>query len=629
MKFKPKSIKNSLTFSISLFATLTILALGWVHHYAVRRAVMKQVYKTQLITDLKAHQSELLITLEKAIETSEALADDPAFIEWFTSTNVNPKTKEIALRKLNYIHKELAYPTIFAVNSSTKEYWCENFKLLDIVTEEDPDDSWFFNTIKSGRKSTLNFDSNSILNQTMLFVNVIMGSPDAPIGVAGVGINPSVLIEQFKKNKPSENAHLWLIDDQGKILLSERTNDINKNLDVLFDKDVVSGILSGSREQVIREVDFRNEKYELASMLMGTTDYRVAMVIPQDDLLGIVNVIGYNTIWLTILVFILAIIVSTLLAKNISRPIEHLALLTKRIADSKLNTPVKNKLIERDDEIGHLAKEFDSMQKQLSLTISRLNMANTDLEHDKIQLESINNELKTAMEKASESEKLTKAFMANISHEIRTPMNSIMGFAQLLESELQDDPMLKNYSDIIIENGNQLLAILNSIIEVAKMDSGITKPHMVRFPVNQVVNESISLFSYSTQSNVKLINKCEDKEETIITSDILLLKRILNNLISNAIKYTSKGTVEVNFHVESDTILFQVSDTGIGISTKDQASIFKPFWQVNNDSSINDGAGLGLAISKKMVEILNGEIWVESEPGVGSDFYFSLPVSKK
>ncbi|WP_430815517.1 ATP-binding protein [Carboxylicivirga sp. RSCT41] len=628
MKFKPKSIKNSLTFTIGLFATLTILALGWVHHYAVRGAVMKQVYKTQLITDLKAHQSELLITLEKAIETSEALADDPALTEWFTSVKVNPKTKEIALKKLDYIHKELGYPTIFAVNNSTNEYWCENFKLLDIVTEEDPDDSWFFTTIRSQRKSTLNFDSNSILNQTMLFVNVLMGSPDAPIGVAGVGINPSVLIEQFKKNKPSENAHLWLVDNKGKILLSERTNEINKNLYALFDQDVVSGLLSGSREQIIREVNFRNEKYELASMLMGSTDYRVVMVIPQDDLLGIVNVIAINTIWLTILVFILTIVISTLLAKNISRPIEHLALLTKRIADSKLNSPVKNKLIERDDEIGHLAKEFDSMQKQLSLTISRLNKANADLENDKIQLKSINKELKTAMEKASESEKLTKAFMANISHEIRTPMNSIMGFAQLLENELQDDEILKNYSGIIIENGNQLLAILNSIIEVAKMDSGITKPHLVRFPVNKVISECMGFFSYSTRNNVNLVNACENKEETTITSDILLLKRILNNLISNAIKYTSEGTVEVKFRIENDTILFQVSDTGIGISTKDQASIFKPFWQVSNDSSINDGAGLGLAISKKMVEILGGEIWVESEPGVGSDFYFTLPHKK-
>jgi signal transduction histidine kinase len=605
------------------------MALGWVHHYAVRKAIMKDVYNNQLITDLKAHQSELLITLEKSIETSETLADDPAFIEWFSNTEVHPKTKEIALKKLNYIHKELNYPTIFAVNRLSKEYWCEDYKLLEIVSEDDPDDNWFFSTIESRRKSTLNFDSNKVLNQSMLFVNVLMGSTEAPVGIAGVGINPSVLIEQFRKNKPSEKAHLWLIDNVGKILLSENTNEINKNLTILFNQSVVSNILTGSEEQIIREVDFKNEKYELASMIMGSTDYRVVMVIPQDDLLGIIKVIGYNTIWLTILVFILTLIISSLLARNISSPIVHLAHLSRQIADSKTNILVKDKLIHRPDEIGQLAKEFNSMQKQLSLMISQLNQANEDLQHDKLQLKSINIELKAAMEKASESEKLTKAFMANISHEIRTPMNSIMGFAQLLENELQENDTLKNYSNIIIENGNQLLAILNNIIEVAKMDSGLTKPHLINFSINQVINESLNLFSYSTKENVQLINSTCINEETFIISDKLLLKRILNNLISNAIKYTSKGTIDVNFSIVDDNIIFIVSDTGIGINLNDQASIFKPFWQVSNGTSINDGAGLGLAISKKMVEILNGEIWVESELGMGSKFYFSLPTEPK
>lgn len=611
---------------MGVFVMLIVLGLGWFHYNTVRNSIMQDVYKKRLISDLRAHQSELLIILEKAIETSVALADDPAFMMWFGSKEIDPKIKEIALQRLNYIHGQLGYQSVFAVSSQTHEYWCENHTLLDIVSEDDPDDSWFFGTLKHSRKSTLNFDYNNVLQQSMLFVNVLMGSPEHPVGVAGVGIDPSMLIEQFKGNKPSEEAYLWLINNQGKILLSENTNEINENLVALFETKVIAELLNYSGEQIIREVNFKNEQFEMVSMQIGSTDYKVVMIIPQKDLLAILDIIGYNTVWLTVIVLVLALIISSILAKNISRPIVHLAQLSKQMAHAQLDVKVKDKLVNRRDEIGQLAKEFDAMQKQLLQVINSLNKANSDLENEKTQLKIINNELEIAIEKASESEKLTKAFMANISHEIRTPMNSIMGFAQLLEEELTDNSELIPYAQIIVKNGNHLLAILNNIIEVAKMDSGITKPYLSTFSANQIITEGINLFSYTLNPKVKLINQVLDqKSETFIQSDELLTKRILNNLISNAIKYTLKGEITVGFKADNDKITFHVADTGIGINSKDQVSIFKPFWQVSNTSDINEGAGLGLAISKKIVEILHGQIWVESQLGKGSVFYFSLP----
>ncbi|MBS2211790.1 HAMP domain-containing protein [Carboxylicivirga mesophila] len=627
MKYHPKSIKNNLALTMGLFVMLTVMALGWVHYYAVRASIMDDVYKNELITDLKAHQSNLLIILEKAIETSATIADDPAFIQWFSGMDDSPETKQIALQKLDFLHKNLGYPSVFAVSNTTNEYWCEDFRLLDVVSEEDPDDSWFFETLRHTRKSTLNFDYNNVLKQSMLFVNVIMGDTHQPIGVAGVGIDPSILIKQFEQNKPSSNTLLWLIDSKGKILLSENTAEINTSLSGLFETYVVDSILNSLGEQIIREVHFSNEKYELATMPVGAADYKVVMIIPQSDLLEILDVIGYNTVWLTIIMLILTLIVASWLARNISRPIVHLTQLSSQLAHSKLDVTVKEKLVNRNDEIGQLAKEFASMQKQLSLVIKHLNTANADLEKEKSQLKSINIELNTAIEKASESEKLTKAFMANISHEVRTPMNSIMGFAQLLHAELIDNKELSPFANLIVENGHHLLAILNNIIEVAKMDSGVTKPSPGKFSVNHIIEDGIKLFSYGLKSNIQLINRTDSSHpETFIVSDELLVRRILNNLISNAIKYTQKGTIEVGFTKTAKEIVLFVSDTGIGIDKKDQESIFKPFWQASNSSSINEGAGLGLAISKKVVELLNGRIWLESEPGKGSVFYFSLPV---
>ncbi len=612
---------------MGLLATITMIALGGVHYYSVRGAIMEDVYQRQLITDLRAHQSELLITLEKAMETSLTIADDPAFIQWFSQKEVDPNVKALALEKLNFLNKELKYPTIFAVSNTTYEYWYQDHNLLDIVSEDDPDDSWFFETLRHSRKSTLNFDFNNVLKQSMLFVNVIMGSPSQPVGVAGVGIDPSILIEQFKENKPSPDSHLWLIDRDGKILLSEDMEEINSNLSKLFEASILKRLLNGSNEQVIREVRLEDTTYELASMTVGTTDYRVIMVVPQKDLLAFVDVIGYNTIWLTFIALFLTLLMSSRIAKNISMPIIDLAQLSKQIAHSKSNVGVKDKLMNRRDEIGQLAREFDGMQKQLSHMIRQLNKANADLENEKTQLKSINIDLQKAIEKASESERLTKAFMANISHEVRTPMNSIMGFAQLIEDELSDDDSLRQYARLVVKNGHDLLAILNNIIEVAKMDSGITKPSMSEFSAKEVVKEGISLFSLSTRNNVSLINNAADcKDDTLLKSDELLVKRILNNLLSNAIKYTHEGTIEVGFRTTDSEIIFYVSDTGIGISANDQPSVFKPFWQASHSASLNEGAGLGLAISQKMVEVLSGRIWLKSEPGKGSVFYFALPL---
>jgi signal transduction histidine kinase len=625
---KFNSIKHNLVLTVGLFVILTVLALSWVHYFSVRKSILSEVYDNQLIAILRAHQSDLQIIIEKAIETSHSLADDPAFVKWFGSQEPNPELKEVALQKLDFVHKELGYSTIFAVNRNTNEYWCEDFRLLDVVTKFDPDDTWFFDALESKKKISLNYDYNNILKQSMLFVNVIMGSPNNPIGVAGVGIDPTILIDHFEEHKTTENTQLWLIDNEGKILLSKEENEININLKSLFDDHVIDELTAGPKEQIIREIKFNNDKYELASINLGSAGYRVVMVIPQKDILSLINVIGYNTIWLTIIVSILVLFVSSLIARNISKPIIHLTQLSNQIAHSKLDVRVKDRLINRHDEIGQLAKEFDQMQKQLLIMINRLNISNSDLTSEKSQLKKINVELKKAIEKAGESEKLTKSFMANISHEIRTPMNSILGFAQILEEELHDNELLKYYAQTIVNNGNQLLAILNNIIEVAKMDAGVTKPLLTSFSAKQIIRDSIELFSYKLENNIDIINQSETIDNDIqLTSDRVLVQRVLNNLISNAIKYTPEGSVTISYSTSGNCLIFEVADTGLGIDTENQASVFKPFWQATNSSSINEGAGLGLAISKMAVEILGGEIWLDSEIDKGSTFYFSIPLS--
>jgi PAS domain S-box-containing protein len=246
-------------------------------------------------------------------------------------------------------------------------------------------------------------------------------------------------------------------------------------------------------------------------------------------------------------------------------------------------------------------------------------------------------ELVTAKEKAEESDRLKSAFLANMSHEIRTPMNSIIGFSQLL-----DDPELvseerMHFVNMIQNSGNDLLNIIDDIIDISKIEAGQMKIFKSHQNLHELMQEFRVFFSdylktKPQKKDLKIIYQppSEAIKNTIYT-DIDRFKQIFRNLLSNAIKFTEKGSVEIGFtsvtHDNQPAYLFYVKDTGLGIPEDKTDSIFNPFTQVViSNSRVYGGTGLGLTITKKMVELLGGRIWVESEYGKGSTFYFTHPV---
>ncbi len=411
IKFKLKSIRTNLAITIGAFVFLTIMVLGWVHYYSVSRALIQDAYEKQLTTTLRAYQSSLEALLERAIETSEILADDPILIEWFGESQPNEQLKELALERLNKLKEQFGYSTVFAVSKKTHEYWRENYQLLDIVSEQDTDDLWFFEALESKQESALNFDYNKELNETILFINALMGNINDPIGVAGIGIDPSILIEKFKKNKTSESAILWLIDHQGKIIMSEDSLEINQPLYNIINKNAVSNILKSNSQSYVQHMEKDDTKYELASLNVGTTNYKVVMIISQDDLLSVLDIIRFNTIWLSILVLLLTLVVVSIVANRITNSILRLTVIANKLWQNQLHTKIDKDLVSRSDEIGDLAQCFESMQKQLGDVINRLNHANLNLKSEQKELKNTNSQLAIALEKASKSERLTKSFL--------------------------------------------------------------------------------------------------------------------------------------------------------------------------------------------------------------------------
>lgn len=240
-------------------------------------------------------------------------------------------------------------------------------------------------------------------------------------------------------------------------------------------------------------------------------------------------------------------------------------------------------------------------------------------------------ELIKAKIKAEEGDRLKSSFLANLSHEIRTPMNAINGFTELLLNTNISESEKLEYLNVIEKSGKNLVGIIDDLIEMSKIDSNQLTPNLTVINLDSLVTELYETVKITIQNkdiDFKLIKSKTPAKFNIITDDIKL-KQVIINLLTNAIKFTEKGSVTFGFEIneEKELIGFTVKDTGMGISEDNHKNIFDRFKRVDSDISIKvGGLGLGLAISKAYVDLLGGSISLESKVGEGSTFYFSIPL---
>jgi PAS domain S-box-containing protein len=248
--------------------------------------------------------------------------------------------------------------------------------------------------------------------------------------------------------------------------------------------------------------------------------------------------------------------------------------------------------------------------------------------HDITERKKAEKELTEAMLKAQESDRLKSSFLANMSHEIRTPLNSIIGFSELLVDPDYQDSQKREFARVLIDSGNNLLSIISDIMDFSKIDAGQVVINRKILSVNKLLSLIQRDFAFPANSKgIELtLTDSNPDDEVFVESDELKLRQILVNLVSNAIKFTEDGTIEIGFEMIDGFVQFVISDTGIGIPEEYHQKVFERFLQV--EVSLNRqyrGAGLGLPISKGLVELLGGKIWLTSEVRKGSAFYFTIP----
>ena len=244
------------------------------------------------------------------------------------------------------------------------------------------------------------------------------------------------------------------------------------------------------------------------------------------------------------------------------------------------------------------------------------------------ELKLINKELENRIKEKTET-----LLLSNIGHELRTPLNGIIGMASLLEKTNLDDKQLE-YINLLKSSANALHKLLSNIMDITRIESGKIQLFNEKFNLNNKIKEVIDSFLVQvSEKNLEIKCKIDSKIPSFLFGDFVKLQQILNNLISNAIKFTERGSIELTIKLleeYSDKILllFIVEDTGIGIPEEKFNLLFKRFCQIDNRLTKEYvGLGLGLAISKELVEVMGGKIWLESKPDKGSKFYFTVQLA--
>ncbi|MFO7882736.1 MAG: response regulator [Kosmotogaceae bacterium] len=268
--------------------------------------------------------------------------------------------------------------------------------------------------------------------------------------------------------------------------------------------------------------------------------------------------------------------------------------------------------LESDDELGQIAKDLNNTMGFIEKTQERLKKTNELL--------------RKATVEAQQANKMKSEFLANMSHEMRTPMNAILGFAELLLSE-ETNKERKKYLDTIYKSGEHLLNLINDVLDLSKIESGHIEVYENVFSPKMLINQMIEMYYPMARSKkLHLASNIDDSVPKYILGDEFKIRQILTNLISNAIKFTNIGTITILGNYREGYMIYEVHDTGIGISKKRLENVFEPFVQIESNMSRRyGGSGLGLAITKRLVNLQNGTINLNSDPGKGTTAIVRIP----
>ena len=371
--------------------------------------------------------------------------------------------------------------------------------------------------------------------------------------------------------------------------------------------------------------NFRGEKVLSTWATVEPVGWKVFVEQPESAAFAPVR----GKIWRTALLlaaFLAAGIgLSVLLARRLVRPVKQMRTAAARIGAGAYDERIE---LRRRDELGGLADELNGMAASLQASVQGLEEKVEDrtqqLQQALAELSQKGSQLEVASRHKSE-------FLANMSHELRTPLNAIIGFSQVLRQRLFGEINAKQeeYLDDILASGNHLLDLINDVLDLSKVEAGQVELEVATFSLREALERGVVMVRERATKNGVRLSLELGADVDLVDGDERRVRQVVFNLLSNAVKFTPRGgSVLVASAREDGEVLVSVTDTGPGIAADDQERIFEEFQQTDVGVRQREGTGLGLALSKRLVELHRGRIWVESRSGHGSRFVFTLPIEK-
>jgi signal transduction histidine kinase/DNA-binding response OmpR family regulator len=451
----------------------------------------------------------------------------------------------------------------------------------------------------------------------------------------------SDLLEDLFKEKDVVSAEIFnkeknlLVKKQQKKSINKRQMHVvvypilisMKDLNAIRGKDSTKGDAWFSDEEM-----FINDKSKEAAKNSLLDEGDLADIVTEE--IGLVKIkfstqntdkviyrITFIVVFVTAFFIIIGFLFSYFFSNTITSPVSELVRATEKISEGDLSYEITPKT---KDEIGILTRSFNSMTKQLKHHMDELKKLTDGLDR---KVKERTKELEEANVKLKEADKMKSEFLARMSHELRTPLNAILGFSGIMLSGVEGDinDTVKEDVKMIESSGKHLLGLINNILDLSKIEAGKMELHKEEISLKEVIDDVVSTAA-ALVGNKDVELRKEVGELPNIVADKVRIRQIFLNLISNALKFTEHGHVTIKSILKGKKIILSVEDTGIGIGRESIGKVFDEFTQLAGATGETKGTGLGMAITKKFVEMHGGRIWVESELGVGSTFWIILPI---
>ena len=441
-------------------------------------------------------------------------------------------------------------------------------------------------------------------------------------GVVGETLDLGVIQDLVRHTRLGTTGYVYAVDVRG-VPIAHPNAAAFTHRSLAFPQ-VARALASSSTGSMVGR-NFRGEKVLSTWATVDLLGWKVFVEQPESAAFAPIRGKIWRSALLLAAFLVAGVGLSVLLARRLVRPVKQMRTSAARIGAGAYDERIN---LDRRDELGGLADELNGMAASLQASVGGLEQRVKDrtreLQQALAELSQKGSQLEVASRHKSE-------FLANMSHELRTPLNAIIGFSQVLRQRLFGEINTKQeeYLDDILASGNHLLDLINDVLDLSKVEAGQVELEVATFSLREALERGVVMVRERATKNEVLISLELAADVDLVDGDERRVQQVVFNLLSNAVKFTPRGgSVVVASAREDGEVLVSVTDTGPGIAAADQKRIFEEFQQTDVGVQQSEGTGLGLALSKRFVELHRGRIWVESQSGHGSRFVFTLPIEK-